>query len=140
MSQVPHPDIVDLRALMRGWSIAVARYLAWLGSDVVDECWVGEDLAIYLRYTQRSRRLGLRLAELTVDVHSGQGLDVTMRKGISATSAEQAINFFENYVADGPGAVSDWADVRGHLWWGDTPGTSWLDAVEGPRESTITGG
>lgn len=132
MSDTP-PPVVDLHTLMLDWCMGVAKYLAWLVGDRVDECWIGEDLAIYLRYSQRSDRLGLRISDLTADVHAGGALDISR----STTSAEQAIDFFENYLVDGPGLASRWTDEIGTAWWADEAVPSWNGAVNGPRRTWI---
>lgn len=125
---------------MPEWAAAVARAFVeyhrtyrWgaFAPFPIDECWVGADLALYLRYRPVSLRLGRRVADLHLDV-TGSG-------GPPADAADQARYVFHDLYGPPP---PRWTDPRGYAWSGPDPRTAtWADAVgRTPRLVTVVPG
>lgn len=97
---------------------------------LIDECWVGEDLAIYIRYTSSFNPVahaGQRIPNASIDLTSG---------GYAQDDATQAQWFLHDL--QGP-AVSVWTDPLGYDWASyDPQPDSWEYSVEQlPRLATV---
>lgn len=93
----------------------------------IDECWVGADLALYVRYSPIGLRFGKRVAHLEIDVTGS---------GPAQDAGTQAMYIFHDLYGPPP---AQWTDSRGYGWSGAPPETgSWEDAVEHqPRIVTV---
>lgn len=123
---------------LRRWGIAVGRHLVWQAASgplVVDECWLGTDLALYVRY---AGRFGARFAGLHIDPTSGRPIDARVREHSAGSAAQQASNLYDGGLGGGAPATVEWTDEQGYGWWGDTPPAGWADAVNGARLDTFT--
>lgn len=97
----------------------------------IDECWVGEDLSIYLRYrlgVDGSYRAGWRIHNPHIDpTSSGYALD----------SHSQGFYFYHDLAAP---PEPEWVDRLGYRWYGygPTPSLSWEAIVDQqPRIITL---
>lgn len=97
----------------------------------VDECWVAEDLAIYLRYRvgiDAQIKVGTRIPDSHIDPTSA---------GYALDPRQQALYFLHDIDAVPP---AQWADRLGYGWFGyeSPPRGSWQYAVEElPRIVTV---
>lgn len=125
---------------MRRWGVAVGRHLVWQaanGPQTVRECWLGADLALYVRYANRSGWFGARFAGLHIDPTSGRPIDPAVREHSSGSAAQQASNLYDGGLGGGAPAAVEWTDDLGFGWWGDVPPGGWAGAVTGARLDTI---
>jgi hypothetical protein len=137
------PDSVPVRPVVEltpQWAEAVGRKILDVADsdsehDIsatrIDECWVGADLAIYVRHrlgTEQDYRVGRRIADPHIDPTScGYALD----------AHSQAVYLY--YDLPGPPDPS-WIDHLGYRWYGSgpEPTPSWEAAVERqPRVVTL---
>lgn len=112
--------------------VKLAERLTKAGSDpvLIDECWVGEDLAIYIRYTSSfnpTAHAGQRITNANIDLTSG---------GYAEDEATQAQWFLHDL--QGP-SESVFVDPLGYDWAGyDPQPESWQYSVEQlPRLATV---
>lgn len=137
------PDCVPARPVVElttEWAAAVAEAILdsadeagrkGLDPPVIDECWVGGDLAIYLRYRigpDARVRIGRRIPDSHIDPTSG---------GYALGLPEQGFAYLHDLAAPPHGP---WTDRVGYEWHGygsPPPQPSWEDAVEGERLRTL---
>lgn len=101
-----------------------------LAPPIIDECWVGADLAIYLRYRigpDARIRIGRRIPDAHIDPTSG---------GYALGPREQGFAYLHDLQAPPHGP---WTDRAGYEWhgYGAPPHLSWCDAVAGARIRTL---
>jgi hypothetical protein len=96
----------------------------------IDECWVGADLALYIRYSPLGMRFGKRVPDLQDDP-----------TGYGPTEDAATLARYIFYDLYGP-PPAQWTDSRGYGWSGAPPETgSWEAAVEHqPRITTVVQG
>lgn len=97
----PFPEEIHFRDLAKRWVDAVARHFARRGGDSFHECWVGDDLAIYVRYVQNGRKVATRFDDLLTDYLSGFPISLAGDDG-AATSSMQANNLHDGGIAGAP--------------------------------------
>lgn len=141
------PPNVYFADLLREWSLAVARMLVWRSvrdgnsgdSELsIQECWVGEDLAVYARYLWFSRRMAARCGQIDADPATSTRFDAFNRNTHASSSGQQASNLYDIQLAEGPYCGAEWTDSLGYEWWGDTPEEGWKKTVEQlPRLNTV---
>ncbi|MFC5996817.1 hypothetical protein ACFQE5_21650 [Pseudonocardia hispaniensis] len=134
----PLRPVVELTA---EWATAVAQEfvdLVWREQErgleplppPVDECWVGQDLAVYIRYRIGDWRLGRRIPDPHIDPTSG---------GYALSAREQGFYFFHDLYSPPP---REFTDRLGYEWYQcgpePEPERSWRYAVEEqPRIATV---
>lgn len=129
----PLRPVVELTA---EWATAVAREFVDVVREAqeknldpppIDECWVGQDLAMYIRYRIGTWTLGRRIPDPHIDPTSG---------GYALGEREQAFYYLYDLHSPPPRA---WTDRLGYEWYGfgPQPDPSWEYAVEEmPRIAT----
>lgn len=138
---VKEPPNIYFADFMRSWAVSVAHCFVWMGTrrtaesvddgpNVFHECWVDENLALYVRYSHFSRKVGARFARLDIDPTSTRPLDPISRENSSASSVQQASNFYDGGLNGAPPDETEWTDSLGYAWWGDTPSEGWAQAVD----------
>jgi hypothetical protein len=93
----------------------------------IDDCWIGADLALYVRYRGGDLLLGKRVDDLHLDVTGG---------GYAIDAASQARNIFHDLYGPPP---ASWTDRLGYRWSGPAPEQPWEYALDTqPRIATVT--
>lgn len=133
----PVRPVVELTAV---WTEEVGRALLRWAEDAerkhlvpprFDEVWVGDDLALYIRYRvggEDEVRVGRRISDPHIDPTSG---------GFAESADKQGFAYL--YDLQAPTFVA-WTDQSGYQWYGydPQPRGSWEAAVERqPRRTTI---
>jgi hypothetical protein len=146
-SQVEKPKNVYFADLMaeplEQWAVAVGQQLVWQVSQPnasqrnVWECWIGEDGALYIRYSDAAGKFGARFENLHYDPTSGQLLDPMTREHSCGSAAQQASNLYDGRMNATTVPTNAWTDNEGYRWWGDAPDLGWPAAVVQPRSHTI---
>ncbi|GAA2344581.1 hypothetical protein GCM10009854_21670 [Saccharopolyspora halophila] len=131
------PEEIHFRDLAKQWVDAVARHFAWRGGDSFHECWVGDDLAIYVRYVHSGRMVATRFDDLLTDYLSGFPISLAGDDG-AATSSMQASNLYDGGIAGAPPEECSYVDGLGYRWWGDRPPSGWQRAIESAERLTET--
>lgn len=139
-SPVENAPLRPVVELTPEWATAVAsEFLDVVASEErqglhpaqVDECWVAEDLAIYVRYRvgiDREFKRGTRYPDSHIDPTSA---------GYARDPREQGFYWLHNIEAASP---AQWVDRLGYGWFGheSPPQGSWRYAVEElPRIVTL---
>lgn len=134
--RVPVRPIVELTP---AWARAVADALLAVADQahatepeslLIDDCWVGEDLAVYFRYRilrPYEIRLARREPDVSIDLTSG---------GYALDAQSQGFYLFHDLYAPPP---AQWTDPLGYEWYGFgvEDAASWPTAVEQPRLVTL---
>lgn len=92
----------------------------------IDECWLTDEFAIYLRHFRADTKLGMRFGKL--------GINPTT--GTRPIDSEQEGDYLYWTIFDTP-PHREWTDQFGYEWWGDAPSGTWSDAVSGARLMTF---
>jgi hypothetical protein len=138
-SPEPNTPVRPVVHLTGSWAISVARAFlvvvereraAGLDPVIIDECWVGTDLAIYIRYTSSfnpEAHAGQRIPNSNIDPTSG---------GYAEDRDKQGLWFLHDL--QGP-ANSVFVDSLGYDWASyDPQPESWQYSVEQlPRLATV---
>jgi hypothetical protein len=121
---------VEYAGVTGQWAVSVARRVHRRGTGtsplIIDETWVGTDLALYLRYRVGAHKLAARFR-----------LDVDPTTGTYPTDAEHlACAVFEALPTE-PRA-EPFVDEVGYRWWTTAaPHSGWPAAVHSRRIVTI---
>lgn len=138
-SPEPNTPVRPVVHLTESWTISVAQAFlqvvereraAGLDPVIIDECWVGTDLAIYIRYTSSfnsGAHAGHRIPNSNIDPTSG---------GYAEGPDKQGLWFLHDL--QGP-SESVFVDPLGYEWAGyDPQPESWQYCVEQlPRLATV---
>jgi hypothetical protein len=122
---------VDYAGVTGQWAVTVARRLHRRGIEtpppLIDETWVGTDLALYLRYRVGAHKLAARFR-----------LDVDPSSGAWPTDADQfAAAVFHALPAEPE--PDPFVDELGYRWWSAAvPHIGWPTAVDSRRIVTIS--
>ncbi|WP_433276705.1 hypothetical protein ACQPZA_35285 [Pseudonocardia xinjiangensis] len=125
------PPGLPFHGVDRMWSVSVAQILLWnfraMPSNLhIDEFWLTDEYALYLRHVRGDTKLGMRFGEL--------GINPTT--GTPPIDSEQEGDYLYWTIFDTP-PQREWTDEFGCEWWGDAPERSWSDAVDGARLITF---
>jgi hypothetical protein len=113
------------------WSVSVAQILLWNFSAMpsnlkIDEFWLTDEFALYLRHVRGDTKLGMRFGKL--------GINPTTET--PPIDSEQEGDYLYWTIFDTP-PQREWTDQFGYEWWGDAPEGTWSDAVNGARLMTF---
>jgi hypothetical protein len=125
------PPGLPFRGVDHLWSVSVAQILLWnfraMTSNLrVDEFWLTDEYALYLRHVRGDTKLGMRFGKLGVN-------PTTMTP---PTDSEQEGDYLYWTIFDTP-PERESTDQFGYEWWGDAPAGRWSDAIGGPRLVTF---
>jgi hypothetical protein len=109
-------------AAHRQWAIAVAENVIWRSLQphayhIIEECWIDDELALCLRYSNRRGRYGVRFAKLEMS-------PITPPLPPRSTG-EQGSNFYDVQLGGGEPGRCDWTEPDGREWWRDAPAAGW---------------
>ena len=112
------------------WAVTVARRVHRRGTGasplIIEETWVGTDLALYLRYRVDTHKLGARFR-----------LDLDPSTGTYPTDADHLASAVFAALPGEPQAEA-FVDELGHRWWSaSVPHSGWRAAVRSLRIVTI---
>jgi hypothetical protein len=123
-------DLVEYAGVTGQWAVSVARrvHRRCTGASplIIEETWVGTDLALYLRYRVDTHKLGARFR-----------LDVDPATGASPTDADHLASAVFSALPSEP-QPDAFVDSLGYHWWSTAvPHSGWTAAVRSLRVVTI---
>jgi hypothetical protein len=121
---------VEYAGVTGQWAVSVARRVHRRGTGasplIIEETWVGTDLALYLRYRVDTHKLGARFR-----------LDLDPSTGTYPTDADHLASAVFAALPGEPQAEA-FVDELGHRWWSaSAPHSGWRAAVRSLRIVTI---
>ncbi|GAA2362716.1 hypothetical protein GCM10009854_47960 [Saccharopolyspora halophila] len=122
--------------LSRQWAVAVGRCLVRVATsdefdnspadaNVFQQCWVGDDATVLLRYQHFSGRFGTEFGELELECASSVPLVELRSHRPHGSALRQAILLYHLHLNGGPARDPAWTDDRGYAWWGAEPACGW---------------
>lgn len=95
---------------------------------VIDDCWVTDEFALYLRHVRNDHRLGVRFGRLDINPTT---------ETTPVDSAQEGIYLYHSIYDTPP--EQKLTDRLGYGWWGDDPaGADCPRAIEHARARTLT--
>jgi hypothetical protein len=121
---------VEYAGVTGQWAVSVARRVHRRGTGasplIIEETWVGTDLALYLRYRRDTHKLGARFR-----------LDLDPATGTHPTDADHLASAVFEALPVEP-QTEAFVDELGYRWWSTSvPHSGWTAAVRSLRIVTI---